>query len=132
MGKFKDASDKKDSKQANQESTIQPDGRDFRPDPDAPNPPVTEARASVDAAAPLVVDGIAQDLAPVAEAPRVQKMNRQYRVIGGPSSVMYNGQRMNVTMGKIFIEHAVDLDLLRSQGIRLQLLPEATSVMGNG
>ena len=134
MGRFKDASGKKDSKAPPaepEEALAAEENQDF-PEP-RPDELFTPADSLTDTVTPLVVDGVAQDLVPADEpAPRVQKMNRQYRVIGGPSSVMYNGQRMNVTMGKIFIEHAVDLDLLRSQGIQLQLLPEATSVMGNG
>ena len=134
MGRFKDASGKKDSKAPpaeTEEALAAEENQDF-PEP-GPDELFTPADSLTDTVTPLVVDGVAQDLVPADEpASRVQKMNRQYRVVGGPTAVMYNGQRINVTPGKIFTEHSVDLELLRSQGIVLQLVPETTSVMGNG
>ena len=95
------------------------------------SPVVIEASNAADAAAQLV-DGIIQDIAAEEEKPdpRTRRQNRRYRVTGGPSSVMYNGQRIGVTLGKIFVEHSVDLDHLRRQGVQLQLEPDITSITG--
>lgn len=53
--------------------------------------------------------------APVHDGPA----RRHYRVTSSRGSVMYDGQRVGVPVGKIFPEHSVDLDRLRGQGVVL-------------
>jgi hypothetical protein len=130
MGKFKDSPIKKDSKAPPADTDLSEEEKFEQTNEDLANFAAPPSEPEAPAEAPLVVDGIAQDPEPAVDAPPEQKMNRRYRVVGGPSSVMYNGQRINVTPGKVFVEHSVDLEHLRSQGIQLQLIAEVTSVMG--
>lgn len=69
----------------------------------------------------MVIHGI-DDIAPA--RPELdedrKRLPRQFRVTGGPTEVLYDGGRVRMTPGKIYNENAVDLDLLRRQGVQLQ------------
>lgn len=62
------------------------------------------------------------DIAPArsVDDPERNRLPKQYRVVGGPEQVMYDGQKIRMIAGKIYSENAVDLDLLRRQGVQLE------------
>ena len=81
--------------------------------PDDPNPRST------------VIHGI-DDIAPARPEPDEdrKRLPRQFRVIGGPAEVLYDGGRVRMVPGKVYTENSVDLDLLRRQGVQLQEVME--------
>lgn len=48
---------------------------------------------------------------------------RRFRVTSSPGSVMYDGQRVPLPVGKVVMDSATDIGRLRDQGVTLQELP---------
>ena len=64
------------------------------------------------------------DVAPAKEEPHLSKPAKRYQVVSGPDSVMYDGCRTPMRVGKVYTENTVDLDLLRKQGVEFRELDE--------
>lgn len=69
------------------------------------------------------------DIAPARSVEPEQNLQpKRWRVVGGPSEVMYEGARLRVMPGKVYPDNCVDLDLLRRQGVQLQEVSEQQAV----
>jgi len=54
---------------------------------------------------------------------------RRFRVVGGPEYVMYAGCKTRMLHGKVYTENAIDLDLLRRQGVQFEELDPPTPAL---
>ena len=54
---------------------------------------------------------------------------RKFQVISGPFAVLYGGVMTRMIPGKVYNEGTVDLDLLRSQGVKLEEIVEPAAAL---
>jgi hypothetical protein len=83
--------------------------------PEDPNVPLTQ---------------IGRDIVPAKEfkengPPKVQ---RKFQIISGPFAVLYGGVMTKIIPGKVYTEGTVDLDLLRSQGVKIEEITEPAAL----
>jgi hypothetical protein len=72
---------------------------------------------------------IGREIVPAREQKETARVpQRRFQVISGPFQVLYGGVMTKMIPGKVYNEGTVDLDLLRSQGVKLEEIVDQAPV----